>query len=96
MHIGYLFEGHWCYSGQNRKGKFGLFPAAFVMDVMVEKLKGENDGKRPSIVSEDSGQSQERRKSRFSGVDGILRTPFGLQGKSGTKENAKGGKGSRK
>jgi len=28
--IGYAFQDHWCWSGQNSKGKWGLFPAAFV------------------------------------------------------------------
>jgi hypothetical protein len=38
-HIGFRFEDHWCYSGQNRKGKFGIFPKEFV--VVNESLKDE-------------------------------------------------------
>jgi hypothetical protein len=28
--IGYTFQDQWCWSGQNARGKWGLFPAAFV------------------------------------------------------------------
>jgi hypothetical protein len=28
--IGYTFQDQWCWTGQNGKGKWGLFPAAFV------------------------------------------------------------------
>jgi hypothetical protein len=37
-HIGFLSEDHWCYSGQNCKGKFGFFPKDFV--VLDEGFKG--------------------------------------------------------
>jgi hypothetical protein len=29
-HIGYRFQDHWCWTGQNAKGQWGLFPNAFV------------------------------------------------------------------
>jgi hypothetical protein len=32
--IGYTFQDQWCWSGQNSRGKFGLFPAVF-----TEKLQ---------------------------------------------------------
>jgi hypothetical protein len=28
--VGYVFQDQWCWSGQNAKGKWGLFPSAFV------------------------------------------------------------------
>lgn len=31
--IGYRFVDQWCWSGQTSKGKYGLFPSAFVRDL---------------------------------------------------------------
>lgn len=30
IHVGYSYQEHWCWSGQNSKGKWGLFPSSFV------------------------------------------------------------------
>lgn len=49
--IGFPFEDHWCYSGQNSKGKFGLFPATFVMNLMAEKnVQVESSGSKLSFM----------------------------------------------
>ena len=47
--IGYTFQDQWCWSGQNSKGKWGLFPAAF-----VENLQ--DGGGRSSSFSIGSGR----------------------------------------
>jgi len=70
--IGYTFQDQWCWSGQNSKGKWGLFPAAF-----VENLQ--DGGGRSSSLSIGSG-----RLMGTSPVSGRLstsagsRTGFGL------------------
>jgi hypothetical protein len=38
MCIGYSFQDQWCWSGQNSKGKWGIFPRAFV-DNLVDGTK---------------------------------------------------------
>ena len=44
--IGYTFQDQWCWTGQNGKGKWGLFPAAF-----VENLQdGGNFGTSPGSI----------------------------------------------
>lgn len=49
--IGFPFQDHWCYSGQNSKGKIGLFPATFVMNLTVEKsVRVESSGSRLSFM----------------------------------------------
>ena len=43
--VGYTFQDQWCWSGQSSKGKWGLFPAAF-----VENLQEARVGSSPGSV----------------------------------------------
>ena len=48
--VGYTFQDQWCWSGQTSKGKWGLFPAAFV-DGLQEIEKGRLSSSARSVKS---------------------------------------------
>lgn len=35
--VGYAFQDQWCWSGRSAKGKWGLFPSAFVEELRIEQ-----------------------------------------------------------
>jgi hypothetical protein len=52
--VGYTFQDQWCWSGQTSKGKWGLFPAAFV-DGLQEVEKGRLASSAGSVKSSGLG-----------------------------------------
>jgi hypothetical protein len=42
--IGYTFQDQWCWSGQTSKGKWGIFPAAFVENLQEGGKLGSSPG----------------------------------------------------
>jgi hypothetical protein len=57
--VGYTFQDQWCWSGQNGKGKWGLFPAVFVSGLQEAtggvggkgQSKGQSSPSSPSVKS---------------------------------------------
>lgn len=48
--VGYAFQDQWCWSGQTSKGKWGLFPSAFV-EKLQEVKAGQPAGRPESVKS---------------------------------------------
>jgi hypothetical protein len=46
--IGYKFQDYWCWSGQNMKGRWGLFPAEFVETLQEQPASGSSIIRRSS------------------------------------------------
>ncbi|EQL01519.1 RING finger domain-containing protein [Ophiocordyceps sinensis CO18] len=54
--IGWPYPEHWCWSGNNPKGKWGIFPRAFLDMSTVQELP-------PDLLDRVSNTSNERRKT---------------------------------
>lgn len=63
--IGYTFQDQWCWSGQNSKGKWGIFPSSFAKD-----LKDTIIIQRPGTMK---SQSFSRTGSGFGSIMGLGR-----------------------
>jgi hypothetical protein len=78
--IGYTFQDQWCWSGQTKNGKWGLFPAAFV--------EGLHEGGSSGLGSVKSGgllglKKLSRNGSGFSMSRSSVRSSSGRSGSSG-------------
>jgi hypothetical protein len=49
--VGFTFQDQWCWSGQTSKGKWGLFPSAFVENVQEMKTGQQPVGRPESMIS---------------------------------------------
>ncbi|RDW64066.1 hypothetical protein BP5796_10568 [Coleophoma crateriformis] len=79
--IGYSFQDQWCWSGQSSKGKWGLFPAAFVEDLR-EATGVPNFSTSPSSL-----------RSRMSSFSAPLRRPTSsrVERSASLRSNGSGG-----
>ncbi|CAG8955148.1 hypothetical protein HYFRA_00007163 [Hymenoscyphus fraxineus] len=79
--IGYRFIDQWCWSGQNTKGKWGLFPAAFVRDLQ------DSAGSLPPLGPSRSSSS----KSAFSSIMSMTRNKSKHERSGSVKSTGSGG-----
>jgi len=79
--IGYSFVDHWCWSGQNSKGKWGIFPQAFVANLVdgTSFPHGTSPGtaRNSTFGSRISGFSLGRRSARHDRSGSIRSTGSG-------------------
>ncbi|KAH7017360.1 hypothetical protein EDB80DRAFT_282552 [Ilyonectria destructans] len=54
--VNWAYQDHWCWSGTNAKGKWGIFPQAFVDPNTVREAGGTNSD-RVSILSSEKNKS---------------------------------------
>ncbi|CAG8979504.1 hypothetical protein HYALB_00013297 [Hymenoscyphus albidus] len=79
--IDYRFIDQWCWSGQNTKGKWGLFPAAFVRDLQ------DSAGSLPQLGPSRSSSS----KSAFSSIMSMTRNKSRHERSGSVKSTGSGG-----
>ncbi|KND88744.1 hypothetical protein TOPH_06580 [Tolypocladium ophioglossoides CBS 100239] len=64
--ISWAHPEHWCWSGTNAKGKWGIFPQAFIDPNTVQELTADSFSDRASSLSHEKTKSSSSMLSKFS------------------------------